>query len=220
MLTSILFSLALLVDPGALSGSHDLSTYGKILTDAEAAAYFAADERRSVPLQTRAVAFPARTYRQLLSQPGAVGIVAEYAIVPESGRETLLLRAVDDNNRAFGEWLDHGGLIPPDPIPLDALERAGVALGLEEVEAYHAAAQARTAREGAWANTFSAALPAWVYRHLLAQEGAIGIANYLVIDPKTGRDTLLLRAVGGDGRPFGAYANFTSPCPSACDEAS
>lgn len=50
---------------------------------------------------TPAVLFPRRVFAQLLAQPGVIGITFKYVRDPE-GRDTLLVRAINEDGRSFG----------------------------------------------------------------------------------------------------------------------
>jgi hypothetical protein len=201
-----------------------LEQFGKRLTPTEIATYRVSPETEG---DTHAVAFPAQSYLHLLGQPGVAGIVAEFSVDPASGRNTLMLYAVDASYAARGDTMNLALPCPPfcggsDGDDLGKLlaklllgGASGRVLTTEEVQAHRDATARKFAQRGTWFNTRSVAFPTWVFLHLLSQPDAIGISSQFVRDRK-GRDTLLLRAIDGNGRLFGDTMNLSSPCPPTC----
>ncbi|UXI65916.1 hypothetical protein [Tahibacter amnicola] len=232
MPSSLWSIVMLLAMPVVGAQAAHLHEFGKVLNSEEIAAYSAASDAR-LAMQgaggVRAVSFPASTYLHLLSQPKAAGIVAHYVVNPATGRDTLMLQAVDGIGQAFGDSIDNGLPCPPycpkqdvattnNKSPLIAptaeeLQSAGKVLSADEVQQYFAAGARKSARVGRSATVSSASFPAWTYVRLLSQPGAAGLSVHYTLDPKSGKDTLLLRAIDKDGSAFGESVNFSNPCP-------
>lgn len=225
MFRTLLIALSLFAASSAFARTPDLEQFGKRLTAAEIATY------RTSPVaegDIRAVAFPAQSYLHLLGQPGAAGIVAEFSVDPASGGNTLMLYAVDSGYTARGDVMN---LALPCPSTCAGRDdenlgkllaklllggTAGRVLSDAEVQAHRDATARKVAqRGGSWFNTRSVAFPTWVFLHLLSQPDVIGISSHFVRD-RSGRDTLLLRAIDSQGRLVGDTMNLALPCPPFC----
>jgi hypothetical protein len=209
----------------AQSESVSLERYGKRLTTTEIASYRASPATEN---DVRSVSFPAQSYLHLLAQPGVAGIVAEFSVDPASGGNTLMMYGVDANHVARGDTVNLANPCPSTCEGSDADDlgkllaklllggASGRVLSEAEIDAHRTATARKAAERSTWFNTRSVAFPTWVFLHLLSQPDAIGISSRFVRD-RSGRDTLLLRAIDSQGRLFGDTMNLALPCPSTCD---
>ncbi len=97
-----------------------LERAGVALDAAQTEAFLdAAQRRRAAAPGANSVGVQWRrdVFERLLAQPGAAGIVAAFVRHPGSGRDVLLLRAVDRHGRAFGPGFDDGQPCPGAGCP-------------------------------------------------------------------------------------------------------
>jgi hypothetical protein len=97
------------------SDPQALKRAGVALDPAQTEAFLDAAQRRRATApgaNSVGVQWRREVFERLLAQPGAAGIVAAFVRHPESGRDVLLLRAVDRDGRAFGPGFDDGRPCP------------------------------------------------------------------------------------------------------------
>lgn len=102
------------------SDPQALERAGVALDLAQTDAFLAAAQRRRAAApgaNSVGVHWRREVFERLLAQPGAAGIVAAFVRHPRSGRDVLLLRAVDRHGRAFGPGFDDGEPCPGAGCP-------------------------------------------------------------------------------------------------------